>query len=98
MRRLSTAMALMLVNIMAAGSYAADTTSKGALVIVGSHSASITVHLDAPPASGNPFLIDAVTKGSYAGYVISDTHGRVLLGSVLVRGAGTDPGVGVPIW
>jgi hypothetical protein len=97
MQRLSAAIALVLVVITAGSAHAAGPTDRGALVLAGSRSASITVRVDAAIADLNPFHIDAATNGSYAGYLISDTKGHVLLGSILVRGVGLAAGEGIPL-
>ena len=55
------------------------------------------MRVDAAIADMNPFRIDAATKGSYAGYLVSDTKGHVLLGSILVRGVGLAAGEGIPL-
>ena len=96
MRRLISATAVVLAAVATVPSHAAG-GGGGALVLVGAHSASITLVLHSAPAVKDPFVVNAVTKGSYAGYIISDSNGRVLAGSIAVRGVGMSPGEGVPI-
>ena len=98
MRRLATAaMAVTLCAVMSATCYATGPRDGGELVLLGARSASMTVMLRSAVAVTNPFRLEAVTQGRYAGYVISDVHGRVLAGSVLVRGLGMSAGEGVPL-
>lgn len=97
MRRFTAAMVITLVAAGTPIASAAGPGSGGALVLVGSRSASISLLLRSAPIVKDPFTVDAVTKGSYAGYVISDTAGHVVAGSVAVHGVGMMPGEGVPI-
>jgi len=97
MWRRAVASAVLLAGVTTVSAQSASASSHGTLTLVGSRSANVTVRLSSAPDVGRGFTITARTAGSYAGYLISDTHGKPIAGGVMVKGVGMAPGRAVPL-